>query len=84
MKKVIWYFLFLFALMPLSSCSELEDLFNDEDDEEEFEIESKIRKLEGMKAHKKEKDERMKKEKDLTKGKRLVGGLNKLSKVNIR
>lgn len=35
MKKVIWYFLFLFALMPLSSCSELEDLFNDEDDEEE-------------------------------------------------
>lgn len=56
----------------------------DEDDEEEFEIESKIRKLEGMKAHKKEKDERMKKEKDLTKGKRLVGGLNKLSKVNIR
>ena len=56
----------------------------EEDDEEEFEIERKIRKLEGMKAHKKEKDERMKKEKDLTKGKRLVGGLNKLSKVNIR
>ena len=56
----------------------------EEDDEEEFEIESKIRKLEGMKAHKKEKYAQMKKEKELTKGKRLVGGLNKLSKVNIR
>lgn len=54
------------------------------DDEEEFEIESKIKKLEGMKKHQKEKFEKMKKEKELTKGKRLVGGLNKLSKVKIR
>ena len=56
----------------------------EESDEEDFEIENKIRKLENQKEYKKNKANKEKEQEQLLKNKRVLASHNKLAKIKYK